>query len=56
MGLSVGFLTIIVSALTGLSEKNRNETLHMTGVQASWLGISHYYLLTFIMLNDMHPF
>lgn len=39
LGLSIAIPTIIIPALTGLNpEANPNEKIHVTAVQASWLG------------------
>lgn len=39
IGLVLAFPTIVIPALTGLSKQlNPDETLQITGVQASWLG------------------
>lgn len=39
VGASVSFPTILIAALTGRNNQtNPNETLHMTPIQASWLG------------------
>lgn len=39
MGLSGTFPVIIIPALTGiLNDHNQNETLTLTGSEASWLG------------------
>lgn len=40
VGASVSFPTILIAALTGRNNNtNPNETLHMTPIQASWLGV-----------------
>lgn len=40
IGLSYAFSTILVAAMTGLSnEHNRDEYLSITHEQASWLGM-----------------
>lgn len=39
LGLTMAFPSIVIPALTGLNRsQNPNEFLHMTPVQASWLG------------------
>lgn len=39
LGLTMAFPSIVIPALTGISQsQNANEPLHMTPVQASWLG------------------
>lgn len=38
-GITMAFPTIVIPALTGLNQQiNPNEFLHITPVQASWLG------------------
>lgn len=38
-GLCLSFSGIVIPALTGISnEHNTEETIHITGTQASWLG------------------
>lgn len=40
LGLSVAFTTIVIPALTGQDKVNNpDEFLHLTPVQASWLGM-----------------
>lgn len=42
MGLCNSFPFLIIAALTGIpNEHNRNETLSLTPIQASWLGKQH---------------
>lgn len=44
LGLTMAFPSIVIPALTGLNQSlNPNEMLHMTPVQASWLGKCHFY-------------
>lgn len=39
LGLSIAFPTIVIPALMGLNNAlNPDETVHLTAVQASWLG------------------
>lgn len=39
VAFSYAFPTVVISALTGLNDKNNpNETIHLTGEQSSWLG------------------
>lgn len=46
LGLSIAIPTIIIPALTGLNpEANPNEQIHVTAVQASWLGTFDVFLL-----------
>lgn len=48
IGLTMAFPSIVIPALTGInSAQNPNEWLHMTPVQASWLG--KYYSLLIII-------
>lgn len=43
LGVTMAFPSIVIPALTGLNQNlNPNETLHMTPVQASWLGEYQY--------------
>lgn len=43
LGVSVSYPTVLISALTGLNNQtNPNETLHMSAVQASWMGSIGY--------------
>lgn len=45
LGLSIAIPTIIIPALTGLNpEANPNEKIHVTAVQASWLGTYYAYM------------
>lgn len=44
IGLYMVIPGLIIPALTGiLNEHNRNETLKLTAVQASWLGNVHLF-------------
>lgn len=43
VGVSLVYSTVVVSALSGLNnDKNPNETLRITAIQASWLGSTCY--------------
>lgn len=46
MGLSGAMPTILIANLSGIvNESNSNETLTMTGVQASWLAATGFLIL-----------
>lgn len=48
LGIVTAFPVILIPALTGLSsETNPNETIRITAVEASWLGIRHKMYLRF---------
>lgn len=45
LGLTMAFPSIVIPALTGLNQsQNPGELLHMTPVQASWLGKYLFFL------------
>lgn len=52
LGMSIAFPTIVIPALRGLKNRDENEFLWLTDVQASWFGKSRIYsFLRFCYFN-----
>lgn len=49
LGMSIAFPTIVIPALRGLKNRDENEFLWLTDVQASWFGKTGSSLLDFLI-------